>query len=41
MLLARFYEAPSLVFPICLAEVWIIVFITDAGTMWKILGHLG
>lgn len=41
MLLTRIYEALPLVCPICQAQMRIIAFITDAGTVRKILDHLG
>lgn len=41
MLLARIYEALPLVCPICQSPMRIIAFITDAGTVRKILDHLG
>jgi len=41
MLLARIYEALPLVCPICQAQMRIIAFITEAGTVRKILDHLG
>ena len=41
MLLARIYETLPLVCPICQAQMRIIAFITDAGTVRKILDHLG
>ena len=41
MLLARIYEALPLICPICQAQMRIIAFITDAGTVRKILDHIG
>jgi hypothetical protein len=41
MLLARIYETLPLVCPNCHAPMRIISFITDAGTVQKILDHLG
>ncbi len=41
MLLARIYEAFPLACPICHAEMRIIAFINDAGTVRKILDHIG
>ena len=41
MLLARIYETLPLVCPVCQTQMRIIAFITDAGTVRKILGHLG
>ena len=41
MLLARIYEALPLVCPVCQAQMRIIAFITDAGTVRKILDHIG
>ena len=41
MLLARIYEALPLVCPICQGQMRIIAFITDAGTVRKILDHIG
>ena len=41
MLLARIYEAFPLACPICHAEMRIIAFINDAGTVKKILDHIG
>ena len=41
MLLARIYEALPLVCPNCQAQMRIIAFITDAGTVRKILDHFG
>jgi hypothetical protein len=41
MLLARIYEALPLVCPICQAQMRIIAFITDTGTVRKILDHIG
>jgi len=41
MLLARIYETLPLVCPNCHAPMRIIAFITDAGTVQKILDHLG
>jgi len=41
MLLARIYETLPLVCPICKSPMRIIAFITDVGTVRKILDHLG
>jgi hypothetical protein len=41
MLLARIYETLPLVCPNCHAPMRIIAFITEAGTVRKILDHLG
>jgi hypothetical protein len=41
MLLARIYEAFPLLCPICHSQMRIIAFINDAGTVTKILGHIG
>jgi len=41
MLLARIYETLPLVCPLCQSPMRIISFITDAGTVRKILEHLG
>ena len=41
MLLARIYEAFPLHCPICHTEMRIIAFINDAGTVKKILDHIG
>ena len=41
MLLARIYEAFPLHCPICRTEMRIIAFINDAGTVKKILDHIG
>jgi hypothetical protein len=41
MLLARIYETLPLICPICQAQMRIIAFITDAGTVRKILDHIG
>jgi hypothetical protein len=41
MLLARIYEALPLVCPICQSPMRIIAFITEAGTVRKILDHIG
>ena len=41
MLLARIYETLPLVCPNCQSPMRIIAFITDTGTVRKILGHLG
>ncbi len=41
MLLARIYETLPLVCPVCQSPMRIIAFITDAGTVRKILDHLG
>jgi hypothetical protein len=41
MLLARIYEAFPLACPICHAPMRIIAFINDAGTVKKILDHIG
>ena len=41
MLLARIYEALPLVCPVCQTQMRIIAFITDAGTVRKILDHIG
>jgi hypothetical protein len=41
MLLARIYETLPLVCPVCQTQMRIIAFITDAGTVRKILDHLG
>ena len=39
--MARIYEALPLICPICQAQMRIIAFITDAGTVRKILDHIG
>ena len=41
MLLARIYEAFPLLCPICHGQMRIIAFINDAGTVGKILNHIG
>lgn len=41
MLLARIYETLPLVCPICQSQMRIIAFITEAGSVRKILDHLG
>ena len=41
MLLARIYETLPLICPICQTQMRIIAFIDDAGTVRKILDHLG
>jgi len=41
MLLARIYESLPLLCPVCQAQMRIIAFITDTGTVRKILDHLG
>lgn len=41
MLLARIYEALPLICPICQAQMRIIAFITDVGTVREILDHIG
>jgi hypothetical protein len=41
MLLARIYEAMPLICPICHSQMRIIAFINDAGTVNKILDHIG
>ena len=41
MLLARIYEAFPLQCPICHTEMRIIAFVNDAGTVKKILDHIG
>jgi hypothetical protein len=41
MLLARIYEALALSCPICHGQMRIIAFINDAGTVNKILEHIG
>ena len=41
MLLARIYEALPLICPICHSQMRIIAFINDAGTVTKILDHIG
>ena len=41
MLLARIYEALPLSCPICHSQMRIIAFINDAGTVKKILDHIG
>lgn len=41
MLLARIYEALPLSCPICHSQMRIVVFINDAGTVNKILDHIG
>jgi hypothetical protein len=41
MLLARIYETLPLVCPVCQSPMRIIAFIVDAGTVRKILDHLG
>ena len=41
MLLARIYETLPLVCPLCQSPMRIIAFITDTGTVRKILDHLG
>jgi len=41
MLLARIYEALPLSCPICHSQMRIIAFINDAGTVNKILDHIG
>ena len=41
MLLARIYEALPLSCPICHSQMRIIAFINDAGTVGKILNHIG
>lgn len=41
MLLARIYEAFPLLCPICHGQMRIIAFINDAGTVTKILDHIG
>jgi hypothetical protein len=41
MLLARIYEALPLSCPICHGQMRIIAFINDAGTVKKILDHIG
>ena len=40
-LLARIYEAPPLICPICHSQMRIIAFINDAGTVTKILDQIG
>jgi hypothetical protein len=41
MLLARIYEAFPLLCPICHGQMRIIAFVNDAGSVKKILGHIG
>ena len=41
MLLARIYETLPLACPVCQSPMRIIAFITEAGTVQKILDHLG
>ena len=41
MLLARIYEVLPLSRPICHTEMRIIAFVNDAGTVKKILDHIG
>lgn len=41
MLLARIYEALPLSCPICHGQMRIIAFVNDAGTVTKILDHIG
>ena len=41
MLLARIYQAFPLQCPICHTEMRIIAFVNDAGTVKKILDHIG
>ena len=41
LVMARIYEALPLICPICEAQMRIIAFITDAGTVRKILDHIG
>jgi hypothetical protein len=41
MLLARIYEVLPLSCPICQSQMRIIAFINDAGTVKKILSHIG
>ena len=41
LVMARIYETFPLVCPICRGQMRIIAFITDAGTVRKILDHIG